>query len=121
MALIAKKENLVTPFDVYKQQFVKKKTEMDLFEVKSSWKSSNVDLETCISIMDEKNFKGLDPNIVNVSNCVQLCCGADDLTDPLQLTISLKNIHTVISRICFISQSKRIEMFATAEDRQPGM
>lgn len=81
---------------------------MSIIKIETNWSTTSA-LSKCIGVVDETDFKGINHDDVEAVNCVE-CKQPEDTKDPLRLSLTLSDPNKVISRICVISQSKRIEI-----------
>jgi len=81
---------------------------MSKIKIETNW-STTSSLSKCIGVVNETDFKGINHDDVEAENCVE-CKQPEDTKDPLRLSLTLSDPNKVISRICVISQSKRIEI-----------
>lgn len=81
---------------------------MNKIKLETNWNTTS-SLMKCIGVVNETDFKGINHDDVDAENCVE-CKRHGDSQDPLRLSLTLSDPNKVISRICVISQSKRIEI-----------
>ena len=81
---------------------------MNKIKLETNWNTTSSMLK-CIGVVNETDFKGINHDDVDAENCVE-CKRQGDSQDPLRLSLTLSDPNKVISRICVISQSKRIEI-----------
>lgn len=81
---------------------------MSKIKIETNWSTTSA-LSKCIGVVNETDFKGINHDDVEAENCVE-CKQPEDTKDPLRLSLTLSDPNKVISRICVISQSKRIEI-----------
>ena len=78
--------------------------------VSSNW-SSTPEVDSCIQVLNEGEFKGFSDDLIDPTKCCQLDSKSDN-SKPPQLLVTLKHpSQKVISRICLVSQCKRIEVY----------
>ena len=78
--------------------------------ISSNW-TSNPDIEKCFEGLNEEGFKGFSDDLIDPAKCCQLSPN-NEITKPPQLLVTLKQpSQKVISRICLVSQCKRIEVY----------
>merc|ERR1712062_27706 len=78
--------------------------------VSSNW-SSTPEVNSCIQVLSEGEFKGFSDDLIDPTKCCQLDSKSDN-SKPPQLLVTLKHpSQKVISRICLVSQCKRIEVY----------
>ena len=78
--------------------------------VSSNW-SSTPEVNSCIQVLSEGEFKGFSDDLIDPTKCCQLDSKSENAKHP-QLLVTLKHpSQKVISRICLVSQCKRIEVY----------
>ena len=82
---------------------------MNSVNITTNW-TVNTDLNKCSKTCSESDFQGFNEEDLDASNCVQIT-RPNAGSEPPQISISLVESNKFITRLIFVSQSKRIEVF----------
>ena len=82
---------------------------MEKFKISSNWQTS-APLQNSVEFIDDSDFREFDHEDVNAESCVSCSKPENSEESSLKISVTVLDPSKIISKLCLVSQSKRIEI-----------